>query len=1044
MGVRSSINSRREGMKILVWADLHLHTWSQFGVDKTGMPKRLAEQRDVLKQITKLDKSRKIDLNIFAGDWFHKVGEHPTEVLHVTREYFEENKTPQITVDGNHDIIKRIEPESFHNAGNIIRGYAPLPNKDSEFKLAVVNYQDEVNESKLKGYDIVVLHKQPHIWNKHNYEFEGIEWEKLAKNNKLVFFGHYHTRLELAKNCFVIGTPMHLTFGDEGDRGVYIVDTEDWSAEFVKLNYPEFKTVAKATDVKEDGNYYRVLDAEGLEPSDNVIGIRQAPIFKERIKSDNFQEILREWLKISDKDDTWLEPIKDIAIDPMRVFKNVFKGRLKLVSISNFMSVEKADYDLENGFTFIAGGGNGTGSNGSGKTTIFGESIFWALFGKTSKGLTGNDVIRRGKKDCMVSLRLADGMGDVIVNRSRKGGLEVVQMHEGKMKDIVAGMREDDKQRLLEETVLGFDEQLFQTACYFSQEGMIMLTGLSDSKRTDMITNLLGFEMYDGLYDKVFEKQKAMGIEQEELKDKAESVKHDLEMLDKQIEIAVTHRNEYVSMAGSAEKDAENHKSDIGKLRKELEDTGQKDVDTHKKDIDKLHEELKGAEQQYTQDDGIDYDVVIKEQDVVVAGIKDSIADMKQKVYEQDWPGKISEANKRMGSLMSEQLNTEKHIPVLENEIERLTKMDQGVRCDKCGNMITADSAQGFIKEKRDKVEEYRKIDSDYDDLIGKVRVEIEGLEKAATGANAEIPLFEKKLDKVREGIKQLYDKKSDQARRTAQRDKEITRITNLIESAEADWKFHKDMAISRVKNLIESTQRMCDKAVELQKDYLARSEREAHEEGKLHSNRIAKDKQAKELEWRVESNTKGIEALDFWKVAFSAKGIRSVLLDRFCNEFNGIANDYLATASKGMMSIIVSPLAKLKSDEERNKIDIRVFIGEDDVRYESLSGGEKRRVDIALCMALNKWVSNKYQIPNGLMGLMILDEMFSFVDRMGEESIATLLYEEGQTKSILVISHTPELESYATRVYHVTKENGVSHLDTEKVVPRKRNEKQD
>jgi DNA repair exonuclease SbcCD ATPase subunit len=94
--------------------------------------------------------------------------------------------------------------------------------------------------------------------------------------------------------------------------------------------------------------------------------------------------------------------------------------------------------------------------------------------------------------------------------------------------------------------------------------------------------------------------------------------------------------------------------------------------------------------------------------------------------------------------------------------------------------------------------------------------------------------------------------------------------------------------------------------------------------------------------------------------------------------------------------------------------------------------------------MALNKWVSNKYQIPNGLLGLMILDEMFSFIDRMGEESIATLLYEESQTKSVLVISHTPELASYATRIYNVTKENGVSHLDTEKVVPRRRHEKQD
>jgi DNA repair exonuclease SbcCD ATPase subunit len=495
-------------------------------------------------------------------------------------------------------------------------------------------------------------------------------------------------------------------------------------------------------------------------------------------------------------------------------------------------------------------------------------------------------------------------------------------------------------------------------------------------------------------------------------------------------------------MADAAKKDADGHKTDIEKLKIELAEAGQKDDGAHKQEIDALNKELTEAGQKDTEDDGIDYDVVIKEQKQVESAVKDSISDMRQKLYTADWPGKISDANKRMGSLMGEQLNVEKHIPVLENEVEHLIKMDKDVRCDKCGNMITAASVQGFIKEKGDKIAEYKKMSQDYDDLIDKVRAEIEGYRKAGEDAGAEIPLFEKKLDKVGEGIKQLYDKKHAQTERAFERNQAITRIKNRIEAAEASWKSQKDMAVSRIQNLIDSTQKMHDKAVELQKDYLTRSEREAHEEGRLHSERIEKDKQAKELAWRVEHNTKGIEALDFWKVAFSAKGIRSVLLDRFCNEFNGIANDYLATASKGMMSIIVSPLAKLKSDEERNKIEIHVFIGEDDVRYESLSGGEKRRVDIALCMALNKWVSNKYQIPNGLLGLMILDEMFSFVDRMGEESIATLLYEEGQTKSILVISHTPELESYATRVYHVTKENGVSHLDTEKVVPRRRNEK--
>ena len=64
------------------------------------------------------------------------------------------------------------------------------------------------------------------------------------------------------------------------------------------------------------------------------------------------------------------------------------------------------------------------------------------------------------------------------------------------------------------------------------------------------------------------------------------------------------------------------------------------------------------------------------------------------------------------------------------------------------------------------------------------------------------------------------------------------------------------------------------------------------------------------------------------------------------------------------------------------------------------------------------------------MFGLVILDEVFSFIDRLGEETIASFLYQLGLTRTILVISHTPELESYGYRVWKVIKERGVSRLE--------------
>ena len=59
----------------------------------------------------------------------------------------------------------------------------------------------------------------------------------------------------------------------------------------------------------------------------------------------------------------------------------------------------------------------------------------------------------------------------------------------------------------------------------------------------------------------------------------------------------------------------------------------------------------------------------------------------------------------------------------------------------------------------------------------------------------------------------------------------------------------------------------------------------------------------------------------------------------------------------------------------------------------------------------------------------MFLDEIFAFLDSLGEETIGTLLHEEGKNKAIYVISHTNELAAYASSSILIEKRGGVSEL---------------
>lgn len=1057
--------------KVLIWADLQLHTWEQFGISKGNMSRRMLEQQSILEQIKKINKERRIDFNIFGGDWVQIVGDHPTEVVMMTIKYFQEDRTPYLFADGNHDLEDTVSPTWYQNIANMLRVLAAAtPKNQFGLQIRTVHYQDKVDYDELKGYDIVVLHKQPEMLNDFGHKMKGVDWQKIAKNNKLVFFGHDHTRKQLADNCWVIGAPMHHTFGDKGDRGAYLVEFDGDKkpkVEFIKLQYPEFLTVETEAEVKQDGNYYTVLNASENYREDNVIGVHKAPVFEQRIKAEAFRDILIEWCKINGKDETYMLMIDDIIKDKVQSVKDLFKGRVDSVEVKDFMSIEHAAYKLEDGVTFIAG------LNGVGKSTATGEAIYWCLFGKTTKELTGDDVIRDDCKDCSVVVRLKGDTSYEVI-RSRKNGLEVLDRKT--KKDLAEGLRADDRQEVLER-VLGFNEAVFKAACYFSQENLMMLTGLTDGDRTNMITDLLGFETYDDLYERTHIKQKNFEKERQQIEESKIPINADIQVLESKI--------------------VDNRKN-TDSIIKEIDDT-KLDTMMYRDRITELKAALRGlARCVPAEEETAAYDKSIKEKESLRDTIKESIEEVAKGIEAKGYDKTINELTAKEAKLNAEikelsnnesRLNEEildpiasvdpkysKEIAEIRGEIGRLTgqreakatiaealvveigslgKLEKNVKCDKCGAFITAENVQKFIDEKKAKIETAKKESAEIAAQITAKWARIDALEKAKNdeledgkkkyiaerkykigdiqekrvemskeakaiavqvgtvggelaAALEEKKLFEKKLNKIEQEI---------QTTRTA-RDVHIKRATEQVQE-----KISKENAIANCENMISINDRTIS-TNDLKIENLKKERKE------LQAQYGEKEKQLKDSDIKISKIGVGIDIMEFWKAAFSAKGIRSVLLDNFCNEFNNVVNPYLATVTNGMMSIVISPTASTKKGEERNKIGMVIKKGTRERTYKQLSGGQKKRVDVALCFGLNKWVSNKYGVPKGMLGLIVLDELFSFIDRIGEESIANLIYNEARDKAIIEISHTPELKSYCDRVWKVVMENDIGRLE--------------
>ena len=95
---------------------------------------------------------------------------------------------------------------------------------------------------------------------------------------------------------------------------------------------------------------------------------------------------------------------------------------------------------------------------------------------------------------------------------------------------------------------------------------------------------------------------------------------------------------------------------------------------------------------------------------------------------------------------------------------------------------------------------------------------------------------------------------------------------------------------------------------------------------------------------------------------------------------------------------------------------------------YESLSGGEKQKIDIIIQLALKDLLSAHLGLRTNII---VLDEIFDNLDQAGCQKILDVLSTITDIESIFIISHhTTELQlSYDTEIVVEKDNDGVSHI---------------
>lgn len=176
----------------------------------------------------------------------------------------------------------------------------------------------------------------------------------------------------------------------------------------------------------------------------------------------------------------------------LEVKKSMYLRFTKII-IEGFQSIKEVELELDNqGIVFIKGVNEYdeyTDSNGSGKSSIF-EAINWAIFGKTTKGVS---KVKNRYLDTGCSVQLFFNIDSVnyeigrSIDHERHGSsLYVIQDD----KDI-SGRNKTDTEKIIQNSIMSeFSQDIFLSIVFLSQGFNNRLSTLSPSGRKDRLETL--------------------------------------------------------------------------------------------------------------------------------------------------------------------------------------------------------------------------------------------------------------------------------------------------------------------------------------------------------------------------------------------------------------------------------------------------------------------------------------------------------------------------------------------------------------------------
>ena len=622
---------------------------------------------------------------------------------------------------------------------------------------------------------------------------------------------------------------------------------------------------------------------------------------------------------------------------------------LKFLSIEleSFRSIDKAQIILNNQGTVIVKGINeyedNATSNGSGKSSIF-EGIIYSLFEETSSGEKDveNRIIGNGYK---LKLELEIDGVKYTIYREGKNGKSSVLLYKDNI-DISARNKTDTNKLIL--NLLGISKSIFLDTIFLSQNAVTNLASLQPTARRERLEVLTNT---DNTINNFKEKVKEQQIKYEA--DRVDIV-NDINQMEGKKSALINQKSQLNEKIKAIDEEIERLKA-LG-------------------DLKQIELDIEGKQQDLS-----NQDVLIEEANQAVSEKEKQIEDLRKESQDDlnaktEVDKQLLDVNNQLSKIEADINKDKLLIHLKEEEIGKINKEIDKIKnsdtCPTCGRKydnFNDEHLQSTIKEKNS---------------------EIDNLNNIINDCNSNINEYEKQLKDIQAKKDEIENKAKEINKNVEDRNKNIENEENqrkiLMNNVKLET--NKKESIQHEINILQS-----------KKEQILKTEVASKEEFEKMIEDI--DKQLlniddlynnKQLELTECDNT--INSIKHM-LQLITKEFRTYLLKNSLKYLNKVLSEYSNQLFSNEGDVI-------SISEDDTKLDIKLG----NATYESLSGGEKTRVNIALLLAQKSLAG---MIGNMNCNMIILDEILGYCDSKAETKVIDLINNELETlESIYMVSH--------------------------------------